>query len=90
MQSILAAGGIRETARLGRVARGRTPGESNNFVTRTIDLEELGLDGAKEQIVLRSPKVSFVPRTAMTNAHRWVHQHSQDFLTFPLPRFPPF
>ena len=87
LQAILAAGGFRDTAQLDSIILVRAQGQENNFISRKINLEEVVVDGAKEQIVLAPHDVVFVPRTAIANANIWVRQHIRDLLPFPL-RFP--
>jgi hypothetical protein len=57
-------------------------------ISRKINLEEVVLDGAKEQIVLARPDVIFVPRTAIAHVNIWIRQHIRELLLFPLLRFP--
>jgi protein involved in polysaccharide export with SLBB domain len=88
LQAILAAGGFRETARLDSVILVRAQGQEKDYISRKINLEEVLVDGAKEQIVLAPQDVIFVPRTAIANANVWVRQHIRDLLPFALPRLP--
>jgi protein involved in polysaccharide export with SLBB domain len=87
LQAILAAGGFRDTAQLDSIILVRAQGQDNDFISRKINLEEVVVDGAKEQIALAPHDVVFVPRTAIANANIWVRQHIRDLLPFPL-RFP--
>ena len=88
LQAILAAGGFRETARLDSVILVRSQGQENDVVSRKINLEEVIVDGVKEQIVLAPHDVIFVPRTAIANANIWVRQHIRDLLPVAVPRLP--
>jgi protein involved in polysaccharide export with SLBB domain len=88
LQAILAAGGFRETARLDSVILVRAQGQENDLISRKINLEEVVVDGAKEQISLAPHDVVFVPRTAIANANIWVRQHITDLIPFARPRFP--
>jgi polysaccharide biosynthesis/export protein len=84
LQAILAAGGFRDTAQLDSIILVRAQGQENDFISRKINLEEVVVDGAKEQIALTPHDVIFVPRTAIANANVWVRQHIRDLLPFPL------
>jgi protein involved in polysaccharide export with SLBB domain len=88
LQAILAAGGFRDTARLDSIILVRAQGQEKDYISRKINLEEVIIDGGKEQLVLAPQDVIFVPRTAIANANIWVRQHIRDLLPFPLPRFP--
>jgi len=88
LQAILAAGGFRDTARLDSIILVRAQAQEKDYISRKINLEEVILDGGKEQLVLAPQDVIFVPRTAIANANIWVRQHIRDLLPFPLPRFP--
>jgi polysaccharide biosynthesis/export protein len=90
LQAILAAGGFRDTARVDSIILVRAQGQENDFISRKINLEQVVVDGAKEQIALVPHDVVFVPRTAIANANIWVRQHITDLLPFVRPRFPPF
>jgi protein involved in polysaccharide export with SLBB domain len=90
LQAILAAGGFRDTARVDSIILVRAQGQENDFISRKINLEEVVVDGAKEQIFLAAHDVIFVPRTAIANANIWVRQHITDLFPFARPRFPPF
>jgi hypothetical protein len=68
----------------------RAQGQGNNLISRKVDLEEVGVGGVKEQIVLAPNEVRFVPRTAVASANRWICQHVKDLLLFPISLFRPF
>jgi protein involved in polysaccharide export with SLBB domain len=90
LQAILAAGGFRDTARLDSIILVRAQGQENEFISRKINLEEVIVDGTKEQISLVPHDVVFVPRTAIANANVWVRQHITDLIPFTRPRIPGF
>jgi protein involved in polysaccharide export with SLBB domain len=90
LQAILAAGGFRDTAQVDSIILVRAQGHENDFISRKINLEQVVVDGAKEQISLAPHDVIFVPRTAIANANIWVRQHITDLIPFARPRFPPF
>jgi protein involved in polysaccharide export with SLBB domain len=90
LQAILAAGGFRDTARVDSIILVRAQGQENDFISRKINLEEVVVDGVKEQISLVPHDVIFVPRTTIANANIWVRQHFTDLFPFARPRFPPF
>jgi protein involved in polysaccharide export with SLBB domain len=81
-QAIVAAGGLRDTARLDSVVLVRTDGAGQIVMNRTLDLERLVADGAGEMVPLAPQDVLYVPRTAIANANVWVRQHVTELFPF--------
>jgi protein involved in polysaccharide export with SLBB domain len=80
LQAVAASGGFRDTARVDSVILVRTGGSEKNFIARTLNLEQVVMDGIKEPISLAPHDVIFVPRTAVADANIWVRQHISDMI----------
>jgi protein involved in polysaccharide export with SLBB domain len=80
LQAVAASGGFRDTARVDSVILVRTGGSEKNFIARTLNLEQVVMDGIKEPIPLAPHDVIFVPRTAVADANIWVRQHISDMI----------
>lgn len=80
LQAVAASGGFRDTARVDSVILVRTGGSEKNFIARTLNLEQVVMDGIKEPISLAPHDVIFVPRTSVADANIWVRQHISDMI----------
>jgi len=83
LQAVTAAGGFLNTAQAESVVLVRTAGgNSNEVITRTLNLVTPVTDGSKEPLFLAPNDIVFVPKTGIAHADVWVNQHITELFPF--------
>jgi protein involved in polysaccharide export with SLBB domain len=82
LQAVIAAGGFKDTASVDSVVLVRLGPDNTEVISRTVNLEEVVKDGAKEHVYLAPNDIVFVPRSSIADANLWVRQHITDLIPF--------
>ena len=84
LQAVIAAGGFLATGRVDSVLLVRGTNTPEQFIARTLNLEQSLAEGSREPLVLAPHDIIFVPRSRIANANLWVKQYIVDLLPFRL------
>ena len=82
LQAVAEAGGLLDTAHVENVVLIRSAGAGDQFISRSLNLQETITGGADTPLELAPQDIVYVPRTAIADVDLWIDQHVTQLFPF--------